>query len=104
MTKDTFSTIPQLRAISRRKFLGGAAALSGLALGGPLLAACGADTKDAGSSSTAAGSTSSQAASSSAATSGGGDKLIGLSLNGFVEYDKQVAQGVAKALDGTGYG
>ncbi len=105
MTKDTPSTSRQFTAISRRKFLGGAAALSGLALSAPLLAACGTDTKDAGSSgSSASGTPSSQAGSSSAAASaGGGGKLIGLSLNGFVEYDKQVAQGVAKALDGSGY-
>lgn len=90
MTKDTPNTSPQFAAISRRKLLSGAATLSGLALAAPLLAACGTDTKDVGSG-------------PSTATSAEG-KLIGLSLNGFVEYDKQVAEGVAKAMDGTGYG
>lgn len=106
MTKDTSSNIPQLRAISRRTFLGGAAALSGLALSAPLLAACGADTKDTGSgsgSTESTAATSQSSSTSSAASQSGGGKLIGLSLNGFVEYDKQVAEGVAKALDGSGH-
>lgn len=100
MTNNTPATMSQFRNISRRQFLGGAAALSGLALASPLLAACGTDAKP--SSSSAAGESSS-AASTTTSESGGGNKLIGLSLNGFVEYDKQVAEGVAKALDGSGY-
>lgn len=64
---------------SRRSLLRGAAYLAGLGIASPLVAACG-----------------------SSATQGG-SKTIGLSLNGFVEYDKYVAEGVAKALDGSGY-
>lgn len=48
----------------------------------PLLAACG-DGSDA--------------------ASGNGGKVIGLSLNGLVEYTRYVAQGVAKSLDGGKY-
>jgi ribose transport system substrate-binding protein len=67
--------------LSRRRLLGGAAALSGLAVASPLLAACG-DT---------------------AGSATGGAKTVGLSLNGLVEYTRYVSQGVAKALDGGGY-
>lgn len=52
--------------------------MSGLAVASPLLAACGR----------------------SGAASGNGRKVIGLSLNGLVEYTRYVAQGVAKSLDG----
>lgn len=66
--------------LSRRRLLGGAIALSGLAVTSPLLAACG----DGGASA-------------------GGKKVIGLSLNGLVEYTRYVSQGVAKAFDGGDY-
>ena len=76
------STVAQIGAgISRRRLLSGAAALSGLAVASPLLAACGDST--------------------SSASSGG--KTIGLSLNGLVEYTRYVSQGVAKAFDGGDY-
>ena len=68
--------------VSRRRLLGGTAALSGLLVASPFLAACGD-----GASSAASGS-----------------KTIGLSLNGLVEYTRYVAQGVAKAFEDTEYG
>lgn len=85
--------------LSRRRFLGTAAAVSGLALSGPLLAACGNSTGSADTSA-AGGATSTSAGGSGA---GGSGKTIGVSLNGLVEYTRYVAQGVAKALDGGGY-
>jgi ribose transport system substrate-binding protein len=101
--------------LSRRSFLGGAAALSGLALASPLLAACGSSggsgaagssTPAAGGgdpSTSAAGSASGSGSGSASKPGGSGSKVIGLSLNGLVEYDKYVGEGVAKALDGSGY-
>jgi ABC-type sugar transport system substrate-binding protein len=75
------ATAPRGPALSRRRFLGGAAALSGLAVASPLITAC----------------------SNSAGSSAAGSKTIGLSLNGLVEYTRYVSQGVAKAFDGGGY-
>lgn len=114
-TNGMFSRPP----LSRRSFLGGAAALSGLALAAPLLAACGSGAGSGGTAGTipsaggdatgqspsAAGSSSGSGGQPSATggSGGSGSKVIGLSLNGLVEYDKQVGEGVAKALDGSGY-
>lgn len=57
---------------------------------GPILAACGSTSH-------------SNASSGSTGGGGGRSQTIGLSLNGLVEYDKQVAEGVASALHGSGY-
>ena len=71
---------------------GAGAALGLTALGA--LAACGGS--DGASSSSAAGS-------SAAAGLPGEGKTIALSLNGFNTYDQNTAEGVLKALEGTGY-
>ncbi|MEV7006728.1 sugar ABC transporter substrate-binding protein [Streptosporangium sp. NPDC051022] len=80
-------------AINRRSLLTGAAALGGLGLLVPVLSAC-------GSSEEPAAKPGSGAASGGAVGAG---KIIGVSLNGLVEYTKYVAEGIAKAVDGTGY-
>jgi ABC-type sugar transport system substrate-binding protein len=72
---------------SRRKLLTGAIALGGLGMLAPILSSC--STKSA--------------ATPSASASVGAGKTFGVSLNGLVEYTKYVAEGVAKALDGTAY-
>lgn len=85
--KNNRATAQASAGLSRRRLLGGAAALSGLAVASPLLAACG-----------------DSAGSTAAAGGGGGAKnTIGLSLNGLVEYTRYVSQGVAYALDGGNY-
>lgn len=89
--------------LSRRSFLGGAAALSGLAIAAPVLAACGAKGGGSGNGTSAAGTSSGSSSTSGSTPAAAGSKVIGLSLNGLVEYDKLVGQGVAKALDGSGY-
>ncbi len=76
--------------ISRRSMLRGSAMFAGLALAGPVLAACGSSSSSASAASRA---------SSGKTTS----KTIGMSLNGLVEYDKQVVEGAAKTLAGSGY-
>lgn len=75
--------------LSRRELLGrGAGAIAGATLLGTLLGCGGSDR---------------------ASTTGGGGgrpgdgKTIALSLNGFNTYDQNQAEGVLKALDGTGY-
>ncbi|WP_283135205.1 sugar ABC transporter substrate-binding protein [Rhizohabitans arisaemae] len=73
---------------NRRSLLRGAAALGGLGLLAPVLSACGAAAEPA-------------AGAGSGAVGAG--KTIGVSLNGLVEYTKYVAQGIAKAMEGTGY-
>jgi ribose transport system substrate-binding protein len=76
------SVTPLSPGVSRRRFLGGTAVVSGLVLASPLLAACGG----------------------TASSTANGSKTIGLSLNGLVEYTRYVAQGLAKAFEGTEYG
>ena len=105
---DTIGTFGR-SALSRRSFLSGAASLSGLALAAPLLAACGSGAGAGGSGTSGAGTAGGSTSRASAGSTGGdspaasGSKVIGLSLNGLVEYDKYVGEGVAKALEGSGY-
>lgn len=75
---------------SRRSVLRGALALGGLGLISPVLVACGSDATTASQSGGGGGAV-------------GAGKTIGISLNGLVEYTKQVTQGVAKAMEGTEY-
>lgn len=80
------------RGYDRRDFLKGTGALFGaLGLGG-VLAACGGGSSGSASSGGASGG-----------ASVGEGKTIGISLNGVNAYSGYVAEGVAKAIEGTGY-
>ncbi|MFN8205132.1 MAG: sugar ABC transporter substrate-binding protein [Solirubrobacteraceae bacterium] len=82
------------RRVGRREFIGIGA---GVVAGGALLAGCG------GSGSGSTGTATSAATSTAAAGAVGEGKTIGLILNGFNEYDQNLATGVLKALEGTKY-
>ncbi|MEN3283241.1 MAG: ribose transport system substrate-binding protein [Solirubrobacteraceae bacterium] len=82
---------PSWEPISRRGFMGGVGtALIGASVLGGLLG-CGSSDDTSGSS------------TGSASKTPGAGKTIALSLNGFNTYDQDTAEGVLKALAGTGY-